>query len=116
MAEQHGQAGPRRIPPPVDAGGEDRPLEGNGGAPAIRATQGEPQTFGDRLNLAKLEFGQKLIGWSVSLIVVLSLIGYFFDRDSTMISGTLEMLKLVTTTALGFVFAKTMESERKEDE
>lgn len=33
--------------------------------------------------------------------------GYFVEKEGTQLSVAIELLKLVTTTALGFVFAKT---------
>lgn len=89
---------------------------GNGRASAVKPIQPEPKTFGDHLDLSKLQFGQKLIGWCIFLIIVLSLVDYFYGREGTQLTAAVELLKLVTTTALGFVFAKTQASTKKADD
>lgn len=110
-------SGPRKKPPAVIESVDDAPLEnGNGKAPAVRPAQPEPKTFRDALDLSKLQFGQKLIGWCIFVILALTIIGHFWPRDSSILSSTIELLKLVTTTALGFVFAKTMVAEEKSKE
>lgn len=82
-------------------------------AKPIPTVQPEPKEFSDFLDFSKLQFGQKLIGWCIFLIVVLSLISYFWagvSSGSAELRAAIEMLKLVTTTALGFVFAKSQPS------
>ena len=72
--------------------------------------QSEPQSFHDFVDYSKLQFGQKLIGWCIALVVALSLVSYFWngaDPNGNGLGTAIELLKLVTTTALGFVFAKT---------
>ena len=79
-------------------------------APPMVPIQGEPRPIHELLDYSKLQFGQKLIWWCIFLIVVLSFIGYFWDGANpggNELSTAIELLKLVTTTALGFVFAKT---------
>lgn len=78
--------------------------------------QREPRPFHELVDYSKLQFGQKLIGWCIVLIVALSLIGYFWDGadpNSNELATAIELLKLVTTTALGFVFAKTQISAQQ---
>lgn len=71
----------------------------------------EPQRpMGDIIAYDKLKFGKKLIVLCLLIIVVLCLVGYFFDGakpDSSELHTAIELLKLVTTTALGFVFGRT---------
>lgn len=79
-------------------------------AAPVEPSQREPRPIHEILDYSKLQFGQKLIWCCVFLIVILSLIGYFWDganADGNELGAAIELLKLVTTTALGFVFAKT---------
>jgi hypothetical protein len=76
----------------------------------------EPKTWAQRLAYNKLQYGQKLIAWCIFLIIVLTLINYFWPRNSGAIGNTIELLKLVTTTALGFVFARTVDTEKGSDD
>lgn len=76
----------------------------------------EPKTWAQRLAYNKLQYGQKLIAWCIFLIFVLTLIDYFFSKNSSAISNTIELLKLVTTTALGFVFARTLDAGKGSDD
>ncbi len=79
-------------------------------AKPVEPSQREPRPFHEQVDLSKLQFGQKLIWCCIFLIVALSLVGYFFngaDQDREVLRTAIELLKLVTTTALGFVFAKT---------
>ena len=76
----------------------------------------EPKTWAQRLAYNKLQYGQKLIAWCILLIFVLTLINYFWPRNSGAIGNTIELLKLVTTTALGFVFARTVDTEKGSDD
>lgn len=79
-------------------------------ATAVEPSQREPRPFHELVDYSKLQFGQKLIGWCIFLIVALSLIGFFWngaDSNGNELGTAIELLKLVTTTALGFVFAKT---------
>ena len=48
----------------------------------------------------------------IVLIVVLALVGYFFPRESDLLSGAVDTLKLIVTTALGFVFARTLDHDK----
>lgn len=98
----------RKQPPQV--GEDDRPQEafnGEGPGRAVTPRQPEPTNFVDHIDYSKLQFGQKLIGWCLFFIIALSLVGYFVEKEGTQLSVAIELLKLVTTTALGFVFAKT---------
>ena len=72
--------------------------------------------WAQRLAYNKLQYGQKLIAWCIFLIIVLTLINYFWPRNSGAIGNTIELLKLVTTTALGFVFARTVDTEKGSDD
>lgn len=112
----------RKVPPSPQGSADDAPLpnvssgtngNGIGKARAVRPWQPEPKNFRDALDLSKLQFGQKLIGWCIFLILVLTLIGHYTPNDESLLSSTIELLKLVTTTALGFVFAKTMAAEEE---
>ena len=76
----------------------------------------EPKTWAQRLAYNKLQYGQKLIAWCIFLIIVLTLINYFWPRNSGAIGNTIELLKLVITTALGFVFARTVDTEKGSDD
>lgn len=79
-------------------------------AAAVEPSQREPRLFHEIVDYSKLRFGQRLIWCCVFLIVALSLIGYFWDGanpNGNELGTAIELLKLVTTTALGFVFAKT---------
>lgn len=112
----------RKTPPSPQGSADDAPLpgvtnglngNGIGKAGAVKPNQPEPNSFRDVLDLSKLQFGQKLIGWCISLILLLTIIGHFSDGDGTILSSTIETLKLVTTTALGFVFAKSMADDEE---
>ncbi|MHB2252019.1 hypothetical protein [Corynebacterium aurimucosum] len=91
-------------------------------AEAVEPTQREPRPFHELVDYKKLQFGQMLIGWCIFLIVALSLIGYFWDGadpNGNELGTAIELLKLVTTTALGFVFAKTQiatQQSKKDDD
>lgn len=81
----------------------------------IAAKQPQPKSYSDFVDYSKLRFGQYLICCCIALIFALSLIGYFYDgaHNGNEIGTAIELLKLVTTTALGFVFAKTQISPEK---
>ena len=81
-----------------------------------KAVVPEPKTWAQRLAYNKLQYGQKLIRWCILLIVALTLINYFCPRNSGAMGNTIELLKLVTTTALGFVFARTADTEKGSDD
>ncbi|QDZ41965.1 hypothetical protein [Corynebacterium sp. sy039] len=70
-----------------------------------------PKSFTEYLDYSKLQFGQKLIAWCIFLICLLSVISHFWNSGE--ISAAIELLKLVTTTALGFVFAKTQDQPKE---
>lgn len=60
------------------------------------------------LDLSKLKFGQKLIAWCIFLILVLTLLSAFYFEDGFQVIGSsIDLLKLIATTALGFVFGRT---------
>lgn len=88
----------------------------------VAPRQREPHPYHEIVDYSKLQFGQKLIGWCIFLIVALSILGYFTNGanpDGNEIGAAIELLKLVTTTALGFVFAKTQiaaQQVKKNDE
>ncbi|WP_276848905.1 hypothetical protein [Corynebacterium pyruviciproducens] len=71
----------------------------------------EPKTLPEFVGLSKLRFGQKLIGWCIFLIVALTLISAFTRADGSILQSTIDVLKLITTTALGFVFGRTKMSD-----
>lgn len=111
----------RKAPPPIE-GDVDKELNGvkaraegeaartHGVGQSVPAAQAEPKNFLQRVDFEKLKFGQKLIGWCLFLIVALTLVGYFVKGDGPevdLLRSAIELFKLVTTTALGFVFAKT---------
>ena len=72
----------------------------------------EPKNLGELISLARLNFAQRLIASCMFLIVVLALVGYFFPRESDLLSGAVDTLKLIVTTALGFVFARTLDHDK----
>ena len=79
-------------------------------APPVSPKQAEPKNFLQWLDQLKFQFGKNLIGWCLTLIVGLSLIDFFWvgaDPERNALGPAIELLKLVTTTALGFVFAKS---------
>lgn len=85
-------------------------------ATPIAPVQYEPRTYHEIADYSKLQFGQKLILGCIILIVVLSILGYFWEGanpERQELHTAVELLKLVTTTALGFVFAKTQITDRK---
>lgn len=105
-----------RKPAPEIKGEEDERLtNGSNLATPTSPTASEPKNFKDGLTLARLKFGQNLVGWCVFLIVVLSVVGYFFPGakerplDSQLLEGTIDILKLIATTALGFVLARELD-------
>ncbi|MDD7586175.1 MAG: hypothetical protein SPK00_05445 [Corynebacterium glucuronolyticum] len=110
LANLNGQMQPNRVPAASNK------------AAAVEPSQREPRPFHELVDYSKLQFGQKLIGWCIFLIVALSLIGYFWegaDPNGNELGIAIELLKLVTTTALGFVFAKTQiatQQCKKDDE
>lgn len=80
------------------------------GASPVPPKQAEPKNYPQWLDQLKFQFGKNLIGWCLFLIVALSLIDFFWagsNPDSNALGPAIELLKLVTTTALGFVFAKS---------
>lgn len=72
----------------------------------------EPKNLGKHISIKRLNFAQWLIGSCVFLITVLALVGYFFPRESDLLSGAVDTLKLIVTTALGFVFARTLDRDK----
>ncbi|MBM7824577.1 hypothetical protein JOD55_000404 [Arcanobacterium pluranimalium] len=73
-------------------------------------SQQEPHPFHEIVDYSKLQYGQRLICCCICLVVILSVIGYAWGGDDpsrSELHSAIELLKLVTTTALGFVFAKT---------
>lgn len=73
--------------------------------------QAQPQNHGQWLDGLKFGFGKLLIGWSLAAVVGLCIVQFVWgspDRDGTL-TPAIELLKLVTTTALGFVFAKSQD-------
>lgn len=111
---EHGE---RKRAPEVK-GEDDVPQPAPNGARARPQTPAapEPRNFGERTFLERLNFGKAVVGWSIALLVVLSIVGYFHPRDSLLISNTIEILKLICTTALGFVFARSLEGDSRSDE
>lgn len=109
LGDLNGQVQPNRAPVTRSKAG------------AVEPSQREPRPFHELVDYSKLQFGQKLIGWCIFLIVALSLIGYFWDgadSNGNELGTAVELLKLVTTTALGFVFAKTQlpaQQSKKDD-
>ncbi|MDO5099670.1 MAG: hypothetical protein Q4D85_13095 [Corynebacterium sp.] len=120
-----------RKPKPTIKEEVDRELDGQRGEPGqeidevgdpgkgkpVLAPKTEPQTYSELVDLSKLKFGQKLIYLCIVLVVILCLVDYFGSRagfGGVELGHVIEMLKLVTTTALGFVFAKTQVAERIE--
>lgn len=117
------EPGGRKTPPPIpESAADDRELSqledgyGQKGVEHRRAgtpippKQAEPRNHNQWLDGLKFEFGKNLIGWCLFLIVALSLVDFWWDGadpHSNAIGSTIELLKLVTTTALGFVFAKS---------
>lgn len=88
----------------------------------VEPSQREPRPFRELVDYSKLQFGQKLIGWCIFLIVALSLISHFSNGVASVgnkLDAAIELLKLVMTTALGFVFARTQiaaqQRERDDD-
>ena len=86
------------------------------------ASKARPRPFRELVDYSKLQFGQKLIGWCIFLIVALSLISHFSNGVASVgnkLDAAIELLKLVMTTALGFVFARTQiaaqQRERDDD-
>ncbi|CAB0672937.1 hypothetical protein FRC0028_00055 [Corynebacterium diphtheriae] len=110
LANLNGQVQPNRAPAASNK------------AAAVEPSQPEPRPFHELVDYSKLQFGQKLIGWCIFLIVAFSLIGYFSngaDPNGNELGTAIELLKLVTTTALGFVFAKTQiaaQQSKKDDD
>jgi hypothetical protein len=54
----------------------------------------EPKTWAQRLAYNKLQYGQKLIAWCIFLIIVLTLINYFWPRNSGAIGNTMNCSNL----------------------
>lgn len=73
----------------------------------VKPPHSEPTTFTELIDWDKLKYGQNLIACCILLLFVASLIGYFTDRNNAFLSNLVEVLKLICTTALGYVFAKT---------
>ncbi|WKE60134.1 hypothetical protein [Corynebacterium tuberculostearicum] len=94
-------------------------LECYGDAPAVAPKQAEPKNHTQYLEGLKFRFGKNLIGWCLGLVVLLSLIDFFWDGAeprANALGPAIELLKLVTTTALGYVFAKAQFSEEKSED
>lgn len=67
------------------------------------------------MDRTKLQFGMYLIAGCLALVVILSAVQYFWPRelaDASALSNALDVLKLVATTALGFVFGRTVEEKK----
>lgn len=128
MTESSGRKNPPEVKDeidlqfPTETQGSALALNGNdsGSSPQFRdKQQPQPKSFPEWLDLSKLQFGQKLIGWCIFLIVVLSLVDFAWQRanqDENPLAPAIELLKLVTTTALGFVFAKADMRRTPDDE
>lgn len=100
-------------PVPIIRGGVDQEYEPaadvDGFEPTVERSAIEPRTFTERINLDKLTFASRLVGWCLFLIVILSLVGNYLPGNNSedhLLTTAIEVLKLVLTTALGFVFAK----------
>lgn len=121
-----------KTPPPIprDAA-DDRELDRNGAnqdgqhqepykiAAAVPPKQAEPKNHPQWLAQLKFQFGKNLIGWCLFLIVGLSLIDFFWvgaSPEKNALNPAIELLKLVTTTALGFVFAKSQIDDDKDND
>lgn len=118
----------RRIPPKVEAK-QDLPLKDGGMVPASPGKSlskrdsektttprvAEPQNFRQMQEYRKLQFAQKVVGWCIFLIVVLVLIDHFTANEDSALNTAIELLKVVTTTALGYVFAQS-QHVKKDDE
>lgn len=110
---------PRKAPPEISAGEPDRPaVQSNGQSaenpgPPTKTRTREPITFDQFSEHLKFEFGKKLIVLCIVVIAILSVIGYMNPRDSPLLQDALSLLKLIATTALGFVFARAMDSKGK---
>ncbi|ARD42505.1 hypothetical protein [Actinomyces gaoshouyii] len=72
------------------------------GAPAW-----EPRTLEEKMSLSRLTFAQQLIGWCVLVLFVMALCQHFAPRDGSLIGSAMDTLKMVVTTALGFVFGRS---------
>ncbi|CAB0693879.1 hypothetical protein [Corynebacterium diphtheriae] len=86
-------------------------------ASAVSPKQPEPKNYPQWLDQLKFQFGKNLIGWCLFLVVGLSLIDFFWDGsdpESNALGPAIELLRLVTTTALGFVFAKSQFDDGKD--
>lgn len=105
--------------PPIE-GEDDEPQATKALEPGIidsiaqkTALVAEPKNMEERLSWSRFTFAQQLVGWCIFLILVFSIIGHFFPKDdSPLITGAIDTLKLILTTALGFVFAKASEAPR----
>lgn len=109
MTEESPAAGNRREPPTVPDNSDDQQLPGFNGAPAADVTPdqkepGKPKNFGEFMLQLRFNFGTKMLGICILLIVVISLVGYFNPRDSQLLNSALETLKLVATTLMGYLF------------
>lgn len=107
--------GDRKQPPEVK-GEDDVPQPKPNGTHARQQTPSapEPKNFVERTFLDRLNFGKAVVGWSIALLVILSITGYFHPRDSVLLSNSIEILKLICTTALGFVFARSLEGDGRQ--
>lgn len=111
------QAHHRKPPPEIDDSEPDRPAIYNNGQSAEnpgqpkKTVRREPISYDQFREHLKFEFGRQLILLCLLAIIVLSVVGYMMPRDSPLLQDALNVLKLIATTALGFVFARALDSK-----
>lgn len=108
---------PKKGPPPTvpDDADQDVPPEGEVETQKVDDPDSEHRRTMDR---TKLHFGMWLIGSCLSLVVVLSGVQFLLQEkldDASALTNALDVLKLVATTALGFVFGRTVDAAEKKE-
>ena len=108
-------AEPRVEPPLIYEGGEDGPLFGARDPDQTTSTTSNELSPADRLNQYRLSRGIELVMLCVVLIFLLACFSIPQGQSSEVIPMTLDTLKLITTTVIGFVFGSHTFSQKKDD-
>lgn len=81
----------------------------------LSASQSEPKprNWGEHLDWNRHKFAQWLVVGTLSAILILSVIEYALPREDQTFDGTIDVLQIIATTALGYVLGR---SERKTED
>lgn len=94
-----------------DTANEDVPPEGEDALVPVKYPDGEHRRDMDRI---KIKFATRLIGACVGAVVLLSGLQYglqVFLPETDALNPAIDLTKLLATTALGFVFGRTLDQK-----